>query len=145
MDIDIGAWVTAKSDEIVDVLGKGHRESIYHQAFCVELMDTDDLKWESERVIPILYKGRQVGSVKSDIIINNKFVLELKAVSKKMGMQEKLQTLKYMEHAGIDNGMLINFWGSDPHGNTETMTLHTGDVLDVTTVDPKRRKVKVKC
>lgn len=88
-------------------LGPGYSERVYHNAFEVELRKRQ-LPYETERIIPVSYQGHNVGNVRADIIIDNKVVVELKSVSK-ITPQFRIQTQKYMELTGCDQGYLINF------------------------------------
>ena len=105
---DIREWCLQACNNIVMELGIGHSEVVYHKAFIVELIQTQFL-WESEKVIPIVYKNLQIGFVKSDIVINNNIVLEFKSLTRKLSENDIRQTNKYMELARIKKGMLINF------------------------------------
>lgn len=109
---DISEFCLTVANEIVTTLGVGHRESIYHNAFLVELRQSGH-SYESERQIPINYKGHQVGVVRADLIINNELVLEFKAATKRLGDIERRQTEKYMAAGNIPNGLLINFWNTN--------------------------------
>ena len=111
---EIFKWCEKKASEIVNQLGRGHRESVYQKCFEVELKN-HHIPYEVEVVIPINYKGFQVGFGRADIIINKQMILEFKATSKRLGMQEVRQLKKYMECTGISKGMLINF------GNTNSV------------------------
>lgn len=112
---DIFKWCERKSSEIVKTLGRGHRETVYHNAFEVELK-CNHIPYEKEVVIPIQYKGYQIGFGRADIIVNKQMILEFKAVNKTLGTQEVQQLKKYMEFTGISKGMLINF-GKSNHVN----------------------------
>ncbi len=101
-------WCITKSNEIVKTLGIGHRETIYHEAFCLELRN-NGLSYESERVIPVIYKNQQIGHIRADIIIDKNFILEFKAINKTLGQSEVRQIKNYMNSTGIENGLLINF------------------------------------
>lgn len=105
---EIFRWCILKSSEIVSELGKGHRETIYHKAFEVELKN-HHIPFESEKVIPIIYKGFQIGFGRADVVINNKIILEFKAVSQRVNTKDVKQLKKYMEYTGITKGIVINF------------------------------------
>ena len=96
--------------EIFETLGLGHTEYIYHKAFEVILKDLG-LKYESERIIPIKFRGRQIGFVRADLIVENQFVIELKCINiTKQNTQESVnQCLMYMKETGIPNGMVVMF------------------------------------
>lgn len=105
---ELQQWTLRTCTGIVKALGTGHSEVVYHNAFLVDLRKTDH-EWESEKTIPVVYKNIQVGTVKSDVVIGDKLVIEFKAVTRKLGDQDVRQTKKYMELCGIDQGLVINF------------------------------------
>jgi GxxExxY protein len=65
--------------EVHRVLGPGFLESIYEEALCVEL-STRSLRFVRQPVVAVEYKGRPVGESRLDLLIENKIVVELKAV-----------------------------------------------------------------
>ena len=94
--------------EIYESIGRGYSECTYHRALEFELRSLG-ISYESEKIIPILYKGQQVGYRRADLVLND-LVIELKAVSSlSKNTIEIEQITSYMEHLGIDKGMIINF------------------------------------
>jgi GxxExxY protein len=65
--------------EVHNELGSVHKENIYHKAIAVELKNRK-IGFEEEKFLPVEYKGQKVGSYKPDFIIEDKVILELKAV-----------------------------------------------------------------
>lgn len=107
---ELQQWCLEKCTDIVNEIGIGHSESVYHNAFLVELRSSDfKYDWESEKVLPVDYKGYQVGFVKCDVVIKNELVIEFKALTRKLNDVDERQVKKYMDLCGIDRGMLINF------------------------------------
>lgn len=94
------------ADEVYAELGPGHLESIYHNAMKIQIQDAG-LPFESERDIPVLFKGRYVGTVRADMIINHEIVLEFK-ISGKMD-DAMLQCRQYMKLQNIPQGYVILF------------------------------------
>lgn len=110
---DIIIWCDNICKEIIKELGIGHKEIVYHKAFLVELRKTD-YSWESERTLPITYKGVQIGTLRSDIVINDMVVLEFKAITRKMNDNDMLQLHKYLHCCpSFKYGILVNFCGDD--------------------------------
>ena len=68
------------ANEVLDTLGAGHLESIYHGALKICLHDLN-VNFETERVIPINFRKRQVGTVRADLIVEHRLVIELKSAS----------------------------------------------------------------
>ncbi len=88
-------------------LHQGFYESVYHRALLHEL-ELRGLQAESERHIPVYYKGLPVGTFKADIVVENKVIIELKVVGE-LGLEHELQLVNYLSATGIDNGLLVNF------------------------------------
>ena len=93
--------------DIWNSLGPGYSESVYHRAFEVALRDYD-IPYETERIVPVFYRGQNVGHVRADLIIDHKFVIELKSVSR-LNETYRIQTRKYLDLLGLKYGYLINF------------------------------------
>ncbi len=94
------------ADGVYTELGPGHTESIYHNAMKIQIQDAG-LPYESERDIPVLFKGRYVGTVRADLIVNHEIVLEFK-ISGKMD-DAMLQCRQYMKLQSIPQGYVVLF------------------------------------
>ena len=109
MEIGSEQWLLDKAKEIYNTLGRGYPECVYHRAFEYELRYAG-IKYESEKLIPILYKGAQVGFGRSDIVISDyDVILEFKAIVTVPKLTEMEQINHYMRHLGISKGIIINF------------------------------------
>jgi len=93
--------------EVHRVLGPGLLESVYEAALCVELSDSG-LKFQRQLNIPALYKGRQVGQYRIDLIVEDAVIVELKSVDRHDPVFEA-QVLTYLRVTGKKVGLLINF------------------------------------
>lgn len=94
--------------EVYSILGNHQLEHVYRNALSYEL-SRNGIYHNMEVIVPIIYKGHQVGYGRADIIIGNELILELKAVSTKPKSGEKNQVLNYMRMTGITQGCVINF------------------------------------
>ena len=65
--------------EVHRIPGPGLLETIYEEAFCIEL-DERNLKYERQKNIEIQYKAREIGRFFLDIIVENRVIIELKSV-----------------------------------------------------------------
>jgi GxxExxY protein len=63
---------------------------------------------EEEKLISVLYEGVSVGNFAADILVEDKAILELKAVESLCEAHE-VQTVNYLTATGLDIGLLINF------------------------------------
>ena len=102
-------------NNVFNSLGKGFNECIYHKAILVDLYKTN-YKIETKKIIPIDYKGINVGYVESDVIVydernNIMIIIELKAQTNDLSYKEKFQVQKYMNNIENENtiGLVINF------------------------------------
>ena len=91
-------------------LGPGFLEKIYKNAMVVELRKLK-LNFETEKLIQVLYDGIVVGEYRTDIIVEGKLILELKA-TQDLSIANEVQLVNYLTSTQIDDGLLINF-GSD--------------------------------
>lgn len=88
-------------------LGCGFVESIYREAMAIELREAQ-LEFEIHPVLPVFYKGEEVGVFQADLIIQNKLIVELKAVES-LAVPHSVQLINYLSAAQIDHGLLLNF------------------------------------
>jgi GxxExxY protein len=95
------------SEHIWHELGPGFSESVYHNAFEVALR-MNSVNYETERIIPIFFQGHNVGNVRSDLIIENSVVIELKSISK-IKQENRNQVGNYMKLLNLKKGILVNF------------------------------------
>ncbi|MGF1671023.1 MAG: GxxExxY protein, partial [Balneolaceae bacterium] len=65
--------------EVHSVLGNGFQEKIYHRAFSMELQEAN-LHFLHEFEMEIHYKNRILGKRRVDFFVENKIMVELKAV-----------------------------------------------------------------
>lgn len=110
--------ITQVAEHIWVTLGPGFSESVYHNAFEVQLRNIG-VSYETERIIPIVFDKHVVGSVRADLIINNETVIELKSVTK-LNESHRHQIGIYMTHGPFTKGILINFPSST--GSIEVQT-----------------------
>jgi len=93
--------------DVFGVLGAGFMENIYHRAFVHEL-NLAGILYETEKVIPVMYKGVQAGYVRIDLLIHKSILVEFKAVANVVP-QHLLQLERYAGQLNIEQMMLVNF------------------------------------
>ena len=89
------------------ILGYGFLEKVYRNALMIELRKRG-LQAECERALKILYASEVVGDYVCDIVVENKVIIELKAVKEISDIHE-VQLVNYLKGTGIEVGLLINF------------------------------------
>jgi GxxExxY protein len=74
---------------------------------CVELTDAG-LKYERQLAVPVIYKGREIGEYRLDLVIEDAVIVEIKSVERHDPVFEA-QLLTYLRITGKHVGLLINF------------------------------------
>jgi GxxExxY protein len=88
-------------------LGPGFIESIYENAFIIELQKKG-LSFERQKEVVIKYDGVEVGRHRLDLIINDTIVVELKAVKNIEDVHFAI-VKSYLKALGKEHGLIINF------------------------------------
>jgi GxxExxY protein len=88
-------------------LGPGFLESIYEEAIATEL-SCQKVPYQRQCPIFIRYKEKVIGMHRLDLLIEDKIVLELKAV-KDIDDSHLATCLSYLKATGLDVGLIINF------------------------------------
>jgi len=88
-------------------IGLGHKEIIYQKALEEEFKN-NNIDFEKEKIINIKYKNIKLGIYKPDFIIENKIILELKALPF-IGNLEKRQVWNYLKGSSCKLALLVNF------------------------------------
>jgi GxxExxY protein len=89
-------------------LGPGLLESSYEECLFYELSKSN-LKVERQKILPVYYEGILMEtSYRIDILVENKLILELKAVES-INDLHLAQLLTYLKLSNCKLGMLINF------------------------------------
>lgn len=88
-------------------LGPGLLESVYEKSLCFELQQSG-LRFANQLAVPILYKGQNLGDHRLDLLVEDRIVVELKAVDR-FDPAFQAQLLSYLKLTGKKLGLLINF------------------------------------
>lgn len=98
--------------DVAVALGKGHPESVYQHALCIELR-SHGISYGFEVTMPVMYKGHAIpyNTYRLDIILYDylPFIFELKAVPGCIKKSEHWQLMRYMEQQKKPYGMVINY------------------------------------
>jgi len=89
-------------------LGPGFNEGIYHNALKIALED-QRLEYETEKGFNVLFHGKDVGKLRLDLIIEDKVIVEIKALTGNIPTVFELQVLSYLKASGYKIGLWINF------------------------------------
>lgn len=89
-------------------LGPGFNEKIYHNALKLALKDAN-LPYDTERDFVVFFQDKKVGSLRLDLIVDNKVIIEVKALALNVPDVFKYQVLSYLKVSGLKVGLLVNF------------------------------------
>jgi GxxExxY protein len=93
--------------EVHSILGPGYTEVVYARALRRELRRRE-VPYESEVPIEVVYKGDLIAEFRIDLVIDERLVVELKAVDSITSVHVA-QTLAYLKASGIRVGLIVNF------------------------------------
>jgi len=93
--------------EVHRELGPGFLEYIYEEALKIELSEYN-LNYDSQKEIKIKYLGTEIGMHRLDLLVENKIIVELKAV-KEFTDIHFAQLRSYLKATGLKTGLLLNF------------------------------------
>ena len=93
--------------KVHNTLGNGFQEVIYQRCLAIE-MNNQGLAFAREQEMPIFYEGNKVGTRRVDFLVEDKVLVELKAVIQLEDVH-LAQALNYLEAFQLELGLLINF------------------------------------
>lgn len=93
--------------EVMNEMGPGLKESVYHKAL-EKALSEKAIKFEREKIIDVSFKGEKVGNFRPDLLIEDKIILELKALPF-TGKTEEKQLWSYLKGSEYKLALLINF------------------------------------
>ncbi len=93
--------------DVSNELGVGFLESVYENALSIALRERG-MQVRSQVPIDVYFHGKLVGKFFADLLVEEKVIVELKAVSN-LGPQHEAQVINYLSATDISVGLLINF------------------------------------
>jgi len=104
---EITEKIIGSSMKVHSALGNGFQEVIYQRALEIEMQDAG-LKFAREFSMPIYYKGKNIGERRVDFFVEDKIMVELKALINLENVH-LAQAKNYLEAYNMQVGLLINF------------------------------------
>lgn len=104
---DITRKIIAAAMRVHSTLGNGFQEVIYQRALEIEL-PFENLSFQRELEMPIFYREQQIGTRRVDFFVEEKIMVELKAIIKLEDVH-LAQAMNYLEAYKMEIGLLINF------------------------------------
>ena len=93
--------------QVINELGSGFLESVYEKAMLIALDDAG-MSVQAQKPVPVSYRGRPVGDFYADLLVEDKVIVELKAV-RALAPEHEAQVINYLNATDIAVGLLINF------------------------------------
>jgi GxxExxY protein len=107
---EITAKIIGCAIKVHNELGSGFPEYIYQRALEIEFRNTLILN-EREKEHPVYYLKELVGKRRVDFVVEEKIMVELKAVEK-LDELSMSRSLNYLKAFDLEVGVLINFGGA---------------------------------
>lgn len=104
---DITDKIIGCAYKVYHILGAGFLEKIYENALVIELRQIG-LEVVQQHPIKVNYKGNTIGDYYADLLVENRVIIELKAITELSKVHET-QLVNYLKATGVEVGLLINF------------------------------------
>lgn len=104
---DLTRKIIGAAMEVHKTLGTGFLEGVYEDALAVEFA-IQGIAFEQQKPLGIFYKGHKVRDYICDFLVEEKVLVELKAI-KNLTATEEAQLLNYLKGTGLELGLLVNF------------------------------------
>ena len=89
-------------------LGPGFSETVYQRALQAEL-DGAGVAYKINHKVPVMYRGQEIGERIADMLIDNRFIVELMAERSEIGGFERASLRALLRAADLELGLIINF------------------------------------
>jgi len=93
--------------KVYNTLGAGFLEKVYENALAIELQK-QDLRVVQQHPVKVYYEDVIIGEYYADLLIEDKVIIELKAINKLSRIHET-QLINYLKATEKNIGLLINF------------------------------------
>ncbi len=93
--------------EVSNIIGSGFTENIYDKAMQVEL-GLRNIPFSSQEAFDVFYKEHEVGHFVPDLFVDNRLIVELKAVES-IHNKHLAQVLNYLNATDKHLGLILNF------------------------------------
>ncbi len=93
--------------EVHSSLGPGLLEKLYEEALAYEF-ELRNIKYERQKEIILTYKNKKIGTHRLDLLVENRVVVELKAVNE-LHPVFGAQIISYLHATNLHVGLILNF------------------------------------
>lgn len=96
------------SFEVHTALGPGFNERIYQNALKL-MFDRKGLRYDTEKQFEVLYLNEWIGSFRTDLVVEDKVIVEIKSLAGNIPSIFEHQLISYLRASRLEVGLLINF------------------------------------
>jgi GxxExxY protein len=89
-------------------LGPGFSEKTYRNALVIAL-EEEGLSCAKEKEFKVTFRKCRVGTLRVDLVVDEKVIIEIKAVSGVVPKIFHTQVISYLKASSIRTGLLVNF------------------------------------
>jgi len=93
--------------DVYNELGYGFLESVYRNSLRLALIEKGVIV-EQEVPVSVLFRGKNVGDFRADLVVNGVILLELKTAEKIVAAHES-QVINYLRSTALELGRILNF------------------------------------
>jgi len=93
--------------QVFNELGFGFLEAVYENAMAIALIEAG-MRVVQQSSIPVYFRGRQVGDYRCDLLVEDRVILELKAV-KAITPEHQAQVLNYLRATEVEVALIFKF------------------------------------
>lgn len=104
---DLTSKILEACFEVINELGAGFLEAVYQNALLIALKQKN-LKVIPQMPLSVMFRGEIVGQFYADMLVEEKVIVELKAVSALLP-EHQAQVINYLKATGVEVGLLVNF------------------------------------
>src|SRR5215471_7569222 len=104
---DLTERIIAAAIRVHRELGPGFLESMYEEALAIEFSSTR-ISFERQKLLPIFYREHLIGEHRLDFLIEQKVILELKAITALEDIHFAI-VRSYLKAANLNDALLLNF------------------------------------
>jgi GxxExxY protein len=106
-NIELTRRIIAAAIRVHSELGPGYLESSYEEALAIEFREAR-MFFERQKLLPIFYREHIVGQHRVDLVVEDKVIVELKAISALEDIHFAVLR-SYLKAANLNDGLLLNF------------------------------------
>lgn len=104
---ELSGLIISSAIEVHRILGPGFLESVYEESMCKELQ-LRGISYTSQHGCIVNYKDSHVGEGRIDLLVEDKIIVELKAVEA-LAPIHTAQVISYLKMTKLPLGLLFNF------------------------------------